>query len=136
MGVLTYTAKRNVIGAHTAGVSYQIETAFQRIDEETGPVGSEQRMIDVVTVEYELDGLLDTINLLSDVVTESELPTWKEFLTSVMAREIFQLDLTGTIASPGTDLNCILYKNTRWAPRRTQDGVQTYRIPFNVQVLS
>lgn len=133
MGVLTYTAKRNVIGGHTIGLSYQIETAFQIIDDDAKPVGTERKMLDQVTVEYELDGISDTVMVMSDEVEEADKLLWKEFTMSVAARELFQIDLTGTIAAPGTDLNCKIASGAGYHPKRSQAGVQLYKFSFGVR---
>lgn len=135
MGVITYTAKRNVIAGHTINLSYQIETAFQQIDDSTKEKGHLREMLDAVTIEYELDGITDLIQLLSDEVVEADKLLWKEFTTSVQAREIFQVDLTGTIASPGTDLNCKIHSGAGYHPRRSQSGVQQYKFGFTVRLV-
>lgn len=134
MGVLTYTAKRNVIGAHTVGLSYDIETAFQVIDESTKEKGTKREMLDG-TVEYELDAIIDLIAVTSDEVVEADKLLWKEFTTSVQAREAFQIDLTGTIAAPGTQLNCIVEAGAGFHPRRSQAGVQLYKFSFTVRLI-
>ena len=133
MGVLTYTAKRNVIGGHTAGLSYKIETAFQINDASTKEFGTQRDALGG-DVEYELDRIDDLISLKSDVVVESDKLLWKEFTTSVQAREAFTVDLTGTIAAPGTDLNCIIDRNAGFHPNREASGVQVYTFNFVVRL--
>ncbi len=134
MGVLTYNAKRNPIGGHTIGLEYKIETALQVIDDSSLPKGTSLEMLDA-TIEYELDSIPDMVRVRSDEVVETDKLLWKEFTTSVAAREQFKIDLTGTIAAPGTDLNCIIEKGAGFRPMRSQDGVQRYKFTFTVRLL-
>ncbi|KKK90084.1 hypothetical protein LCGC14_2726630 [marine sediment metagenome] len=134
MGVLTYIAKRNIIGGHTLGLEYKIETALQVIDESAKPKGTSREMLDD-TIEYELDSMPDLVMVTSDEVLEADKLLWKEFTTSVAARELFQIDLTGTIASPGTALDCIIEKGAGYHPRRSQAGVQQYKFSFTVRLV-
>ncbi len=134
MGVLTYFAKRNPIGGHTIGLEFKIETAFQVIDDSTLPKGTSREMLDA-TIEYELDSIPDTIKVTSDEVVEADKLLWKEFTTSVAAREQFKIDLTGTIAAPGTDLDCIIDKGAGFRPMRSQAGVQRYKFTFTVRLV-
>lgn len=133
MGVLTYTAKRNIIGGHTIDTVYQIETAFQIIDQDAREFGTSIEMLGGA-IEYDLDRLTEFVSLRSDVVVEADLLEWKEFLTSVQGRETFSVDLTGTIASPGTDLSSIMHRGG-FKPVRTQPGVQSYTFNFVVRLL-
>lgn len=135
MGVLTYDAKRNIIGGHTLGLEYQIETAFQVIDDNADPKGTERMMLDQVTLEYELDGIQDLVTVMSDEVVEADKLLWKEFTTSVAAREQFKIDLTGTIAAPGTDLDCKIAKGAGYRPKRSAAGVQRYKFTFTVRLI-
>ena len=132
MGVLTYTARRNVIAGHTVGVSYQIETDFQVIDDDSPEIGTQQVMLDG-SVEYEIDRLDNFVALQSDVVAEANKLLWREFLTSVAGREAFTVDLTGTLASPGTDLSCILHQG-RYKPVRAAAGSPYYVFNFTVRL--
>ena len=134
MGVLTYTATRNIIGGHTFGNDFKIETAFQVIDESTREKGTKREMLDA-GIEYELDSIVDLITVRSDEVVEADKLLWKEFTTSVQAREQFKIDLTGTIALPGTDLNCKIESMAGFRPARSQDGVQRYKFTFQVRLL-
>lgn len=134
MGVLTYFTKRNPIGGHTIGLEEKIETAFQVIDESTKERGTQRNMLDD-TVEYELDSIRDLVRVRSDEVVEADKLLWKEFTTSVQAREPFKIDLTGTIAAPGTDLGCIIEGGAGFRPMRSQDGVQRYKFTFTVRLI-
>ncbi len=134
MGVITYTAQRNLIGGHTVGIEYQIETAWQEIDESTKEQGTRRQMLDS-TIEYELDAIVDLVRLKSDEVVEADKLLWKEFTTSVQAREVFKVDLTGTIASPGTDLQCKIEAGVGFRPMRSAPGVQRYKFTFTVRLL-
>ena len=134
MGVLIYDAKRFLTGGHGLGSEQKIETAFTVDDQDTKETGSLRRSLGGAT-EYELDRIDDLVTVQSDVVLETDKLFWKEFTTSVQAREAFKIDLTGTIAVPGTVLNCIIEKNAGFHPRRTQPGVQTYRFSFTVRLI-
>lgn len=134
MGVLTYTATRNIIGGHTFGDEFKIETAFQIIDESSKEKGTQREMLDG-TIEYEIDSISDLITVRSDEVVEADKLLWKEFTTSVQAREQFKIDLTGTIAAPGTDLDCIVESMAGFRPVRSQDGAQQYKFTFQVRLL-
>lgn len=134
MGVIKYDAKRNVIGGHTIGVEYSIETAFQQNDPSTAEVGTGRIPLGGGAGEYELDRIDELVALQSDIVTEANLLLWKEFLTSVQAREQFSVDLTGTIASPGTDLDCVIHRGG-FNPRRSAAGLQLYLFSFTVRLI-
>ena len=134
MGVLIYDAKRNVIGGHVAGTEYKIETAFQVNDNDTKETGSERRALGGAT-EYELDRIDDLRVVMSDLVLEADYLLWKEFTTSVQAREEFSIDLTGTIAAPGTVLACIISKGAGFHPRRAAPGLQQYLFGFTVRLI-
>ncbi len=134
MGVLTYFAKRNVIGGHTIGLEFTIESSFQIIDESTKEKGTQRDMLDD-TAEYELDSIRDLIRVTSDEVVEADKLLWKEFTTSVQAREQFKIDLTGTVAAPGIDLDCIIESNAGFRPMRSQAGVQRYKFTFTVRLV-
>ena len=134
MGVIRYTAKRNVIGTHTVGLQYDIETQFQQSDEWSQEQGQERTALGG-DYEYSLDRIDDLVALTSDIFLEADKPLWKEFGTSVAAREQFQIALTGTIASPGTFLDCKMHQSGRFRPVREQNGVQIYKFSFTVRLL-
>ncbi len=131
MGVISYIAKRSIIGGHTAGIEYKIETSFQDVDAFDKVAGTQINMLNADT-EYELDNIRDFYHLTSDLVDDADLDEWKEFFNSVAGRESFNVDLTGTIAAPGTDLASILERGG-YQPLR--DGNLTYRFTFDIRLL-
>lgn len=103
MPVITYSAvnRGELVGGHSAGNSYQIETKFEGYPR-------------TPTTRRELDETLDgtpeayvharqfTYDIESDLVLLAARPNWREFFSSVAGAEGFTIDFTGTIASPGT----------------------------------
>lgn len=57
------------------------------------------------TPEGWLHALQQQWNVQTDLVLLAARPNWREFFSSVMNAETFQIDFTGTIASPGTDVD-------------------------------
>ena len=131
MGVLTYFAERDLVSGHSQGVQYTIETAFQETLGWNREIGYLEETLDDST-EYELDVLKKYYRLTSDLVTDADLGLWQEFFSSVSAREQLQVDLTGTVASPGTNLNAILHRGN-FNPLR--QGPNAYLFTFDVKLV-
>ena len=128
MPVITYTAKRSLIGGHTVGLSYKIETQFHARPRGTAFSGERRVTLDG-TPESWLDDIVRRYQILSDYIAPAALPNWREFLDSVINGEYFQIDFTGTIASPGTDVS-VWMESTQWEEREVG---ALYR-QFNFQV--
>ncbi len=111
MPVITYTAvDRGFLltsPAHTAGLSYQIENAFSEFPETLDARGNFSETKDG-TPEAHLYALLQEWRITTDLIYAAAVPAWREFFSSVLVKETFQVDFTGTIASPGTDVDVIL----------------------------
>lgn len=131
MGVITYTALRSLATGHSASTEYQLETAFQQLDAENREKGTLIETLDGST-EYDFDNLTGFIALTTDIVLHDDLEFWEEFFDSVAGRESFFVDLTGTIASPGTDISVQLHRGG-YRPQR--DGNLTYKFAFEVRKL-
>lgn len=101
MPVISYTASRELVGS--AGAQ-QIETNFQDFPRRQIFKGEKEETLDG-TPEGWLDALQHEYDITSDIILESAVPRWREFFASVAAGEVFQIDFTGTIASPGTDVD-------------------------------
>lgn len=106
MAVFTYIAKRSVIGGHTAGLEYSLEIGIQASPRTREIVKTEQRSRGGATeVLYHRADVTRQITLRP--LRGSELAAVHEFLDSVEGGESFEFDMYGTIASPGTAVNCI-----------------------------
>ncbi len=103
MGRIRYTAKNRgeLVGGHTAGTQYVIETAWQGYPRTPEVKGSFDEALDG-TPEGWLHAYTHTWQMTSDLVLLADRPSWREFWSSVAARELFEIDFTGTVAAPGT----------------------------------
>jgi hypothetical protein len=106
VGVITYTAVNRgfLVGGHSASTQYQIETSFNGYPLTFIAKGDKDEALDG-TPEGWLHALQREYQVVSDLVLLAARPNWREFFTSVMNAETFQIDFTGTIAAPGTDIN-------------------------------
>lgn len=120
MTAFYYTALRDVQSGNTLGDPYSFDAQLS----------AKQRKPKVVkTVHTSLSGNAETVvsrreqifTMSSLPVSGSEAEQWLEFLSSTDGGEQFQVDLTGTIASPGTLQNAIMVK----------DFTETYIPGFN-----
>lgn len=131
MPVITYVAvdRGELASGHTATTQYQIETDLQQFDRKSIPKGSFDE-----TLSGRPEGWLDAFqkewSVVSDIILPADLEDWREFISSVCNREQFQIDPTGTIASPGTDINVWLTDREIPEPRILNAG---YRYSFNVK---
>lgn len=113
MPVITYIAvdRGELVGGHSASTEYQIETNFEQFPRRRVHKGEFDETLDGTP-----EGWLDAIQFEYDIVTDLILPAaranWAEFFSSVANREQFQIDFTGTIASPGTDVNVWLINDS------------------------
>lgn len=109
MPVITYTAvNRGFLAAgHSATQEYQIENAFQSFPITYGRRGRFRETLDGTPESY-LYAVDRTWQIQTDLVYAANVPLWDEFFTSVLAAETFEIDFTGTIASPGTDIEVYL----------------------------
>lgn len=133
MPVITYSAvnRGRLVGGHSAGNSYQIETDFQSFPETMTPKGLTDETLDG-TPEGWLDALQFTYQIDSDLILPADIDDWREFFSSVAGAEVFQIDFTGTIASPGTDVN--VYLSSRNVTEQ-QIGAAGYRYSFTVKTV-
>lgn len=122
MPVITYVAVNRgyLVGGHTAGNSYQIECQLDGYPARFSAKGEIDEALDG-TPEGWLHALQREYDVQSDLVLLSARPNWREFFTSVINAETFQIDFTGTIASPGTNVNV-------WLPSREIPEPQVFGI--------
>ena len=106
MGVVTYTAvdRGELVSGHVAGTQYQLETAFQGFPRRLVAKGQKDETLDG-TPEGWLFALQHEYDLVTDFIALASRDQWREFFSSVMNAETFQLDLTGTIGSPGASIS-------------------------------
>lgn len=106
MPVITYTAvnRGELVGGHTAGLSYQIEHAFEKYPRLSMFSGSRDETLDG-TPESWLDSLQKQWSIVTDLILPADIGNWREFVSSVMNAETFQIDFTGTIAVPVADVD-------------------------------
>lgn len=106
MPVITYTAvnRGELVGGHTATTSYQIETKLQGFPRTQVVKRQLNEALDGTPEAY-VHAMQWTYEIQSDFIPVSLRPNWREFLSSVFGAEKFQIDFTGTIASPGTNVN-------------------------------
>ena len=104
MPVITYVAvdRGELVGGHTATTEYQIECDLQAFPSDWEFKGEKDETLDG-TPESWMDALQKSWRVQSDLVLVGDVQKWREFLTSVINSETFQIDFTGTIASPGTE---------------------------------
>lgn len=132
MGVITYTAvdRGELAAGHTAGNQYQLETRFQGFPRDIVPKGLIEETLDG-TPEGWLDALQIEYEVATDLVFLAERPNWREFFTSVVNGEPFQIDFTGTIANPGPAMTVWL---TTRRIREEQIGGVAVQYRFNVKI--
>lgn len=105
MPVITYTAidRGELVGGHSAGNSYQIEVDFEAFPRTTRARRDLDETLDGTPEGY-LHALQHTYEVATDLVLLADRPNWREFFSSVLAGEEFEIDFAGTIAAPGTDI--------------------------------
>lgn len=109
MSVVTYVAvdRGRLAGGHSASTQYQIECFFEAYPETQVSKGIRDEALDG-TPEGWLDAVQYEYQIRTDLVLSGDRDNWQEFFSSVANAETFQLDFTGTIASPGTDVDVFL----------------------------
>lgn len=126
MPVITYVAvdRGELASGHSATTQYQIQAQLQGYDRTTRAKGSFDE-----TLSGRPEGWLDAFQrewaVVSDIILPTDLEDWREFFSSVANREQFQIDFTGTIASPGTDINVWLMDESL-TERRLGNGAYQY----------
>ncbi len=106
MPTITYTAidRGRLKSGHTASTSYKIELDFESFPEQQIRKGEFAETLDG-TQEVWLDALQYQYQIQTEYLPNTgsnSREDMQEFFSSVAAGETFQVDFTGTIASPGT----------------------------------
>lgn len=106
MPVITYLAvdRGELQGAHVEGVEYQIEVLFEAYPRKLTFKGMREETLDGTPEGY-LHAVQRAYAIQTSFILLADRPKWREFFGSVMNAETFQVDFTGTIAVPGTDVN-------------------------------
>lgn len=133
MPVISYTAvdRGYLKGGHSAGTPYQIEINFESFPRELIAKGAKDEALDG-TPEGWLQAIQRQWDVQTDLVLKAAAVDWAEFFTSVMSAETFQIDFTGTIASPGTDVDVWLTSSTIPEPHVYGIG---YKYSFRVKAV-
>lgn len=133
MGVITYTAvdRGELASGHSAGTQYQLETQFQGFPRDIVPKGQIEETLDG-TPEGWLDALQFEYEVVTDIILLAARPNWREFFSSAVNGESFQIDFTGTIANPGQSIAVWM---TSRRIREEQIGGTAVQYRFNVKRL-
>lgn len=111
MTAFYYTAVRDVMSGHTAGNAYnfdallsakQMKPKVHKVEHIPLGGGAGETVVNRREKIYTMSSLREDGN---------EAAQWLEFLSSVDGGEQFQVDLSGTVASPGTLQNAVLVKD-------------------------
>lgn len=125
MPVITYVAvdRGELASGHSATTQYQIETGFEDFPRTQVPKGSFDE-----TLSGRPEGWLDAMqweySITTGLVLPADVEDWRELFSSVANREEFQIDFTGTIASPGTDIDVWLQGSSVTERQIGSAGVQ------------
>ena len=113
MSVFTYYAKNRdglLVSGHDLGGQYQLEIGCIYLKKpavrktvNTSLGGQAEEILYHTKTYYDIT--------TKGTITLADHDNWLEMFSSVAAREVFQFDPTGTIASPGTDINVVLVGN-------------------------
>lgn len=112
------------------GEQINLETAARTLDQSSVATTRRAESISGV-IETLLHREIEYWNIVTGFITEADLPRWKQFFSSVRAGEVFLLDPYGTVASPGTTINCTLDGDPAYARIETTD---IYTLSFKARV--
>jgi hypothetical protein len=132
MPVITYTAvdRGELVGGHTAGTTYQIETQFNAYPRERQVRADVDETLDGTPEGY-AHAAHYVYAIESDLILLAQRPNWRELFSSLDAREQFSIDFTGTIAAPGVAVPVWLVDTN---VREQQVGGIGVRYAFRVKV--
>jgi hypothetical protein len=131
MTAITYTAKRRLVSGHSSGTSYSLETAARVMDPNDRHAISSNISMDGTT-EGVLDRIDEEWSVTTGAIAGADLDAWREFFSSVAAKESFSFDAYGSIASPDNVQSALL----EGAPRYRRIGrLSAFTISFKVRVL-
>jgi len=121
--------------------SYNLEFYSEKVDRSVMVKRSVQQPMgggapEVLT--YRRDTFIDVTVLgpLGALLTEAQMPQWREFLASVEGGELFTFDRYGTIAAPVEPANAILETTDYTEERIVGAGnAGSYKLSFKVRLL-
>ena len=122
----------SIIGyKHGLDVSYDLETPSQILNQSHKAKTKKAESLSSV-VETLFFNEIEYWDVKTGIITESELPYWLEFFSSLGAGESFSFDPYGTIASPDNVLSCMLEGN----PKHIRiSSIKKYTFSFKVRVI-
>ncbi len=131
MAVITYIAvdRGELAAGHTAATQYQIETIFEDSPRRTRVKGARAETEDGAPEAW-VSAFQFTYDLRTDLVVSADRELWREFFSSVAGAERFQIDFTGTIASPGPSIDVWL-ESDQWLEQQIRSA--GYRYAFRVK---
>ncbi len=130
MSSVTYTAKRSVVGSHTAGSTYALDFSAGKLNRKSK---TRQKTKTAMGGQSETLRYRQTItwDITTTRVNGANMPLLREFLDSVDGGETFTFDAYGTAATPDNPVNCKIdsdgYSETR------HGGTDTFRVSFRVR---
>lgn len=132
MAFVRYEAKRSLIAGHVAGTQYEIEFSIRSARRSRASVTQANRSFagDRETLYFRAD---EVWSVETTLVDESNLDAWREFLDSVEDGESFQLDVGGSVASPGEVMNGFI--EGRPAENRAEPNWYRFRFGFGRSVV-
>lgn len=97
MGSITYTAvdRGELVAGHTAGTPYTINTEFQEFPRTLHAKGDRDETLDG-RPEGWLYALQREYQVRTDIILLADRANWREFFSSVMNGEQFQINFDGT----------------------------------------
>lgn len=109
MPVITYTAvdRGFIASGHSATQQYQLENAFRAFPITHKRRGRYRETLDGTPEAY-VYALERTWRIETDLIYAVNVALWEEFFSSVLGCETFAVDFTGTVLSPGTDVDVFL----------------------------
>jgi len=137
VSVITYTALRELISAHTASVQYSMEVNVKQLDTRYATDRTRHTSIggNVQTV-FRSTAQLWAINMGSFARTSGEgsMEQILEFFASVERGEEFAFDAYGTIASPDNVQTVILEDDSN--VRNRLGNLERYDVPLTLRVVA
>lgn len=101
MGAVYGVAKRTLASGYSLSDPIELDTVWQQIDRRSRV--QETKVVSLSgQYESELDRIERQFQLQTDLIAPASRDVWEMLFDSHANRETLQVDLTGTIASPGT----------------------------------
>jgi len=101
MGAIYGTATRALASGYSLNDPIELDTTWQQVDRQTKKIGSKVIALSG-QYEAELDRFERRLLLQTDLIAPANRDVWDMLFESHGNEEQLQVDLTGTVASPGT----------------------------------